>query len=349
MVVDRRIAVIGAGNSGYALAADLSLAGYEVNLYGSKKRGNLDPVIKCGGIELIGVARKGFAKVSRVTTDIAEAIVGTKLVMITYQSHEHEVLAKLCAPHLEDGQTIVLMPGDLGSVLFAKILKEKGVCKHIKIAETTTAMYDSRCVTGEARVKINTVLPNYIAAFPAKDTKSVLDEVTEVYPDLLPGKNVLEVALGSTNFGHVPTTILNTGTVEAPGRPFYAYGEAETPSVLTTIRAVEREINAIIKKLELRNFFLEHNKLLAKQPRPGLDKILGPKDMQHRFITEDCQIGLVFRASLGDMIGVPTPVTKALITLASEINGTDYFTEGRTVERLGISRLSIEELNEFFA
>lgn len=348
-MANRRIAVIGAGNCGYALAADLTLAGYEVNLYGSKERGNLDPVIKRGGIELIGVARKGFAKVSRVTTDIAEAIVGAKLVMITYQSHEHEALARLCAPYLEDGQTIVLVPGDLGSVVFAKTLKEEGVCKHIKIAETRTAMYGSRRVIGEARVNIDTVFPNYIAAFPAQDTKSVLDEVTEVYPDLLPGKNVLEVALGFTNFIHVPMTILNTGTVEAPGRPFYIYGEAKTPSVLTITRAVEREISAVIKKLGLRNFFLEEDKLLTKQPRPGLDKILGPKDMQHRFITEDCQIGLVLRASLGDMIGVPTPVTKALITLASEINGTDYFTEGRTVERLGISGLSIKELNEFFA
>jgi len=349
LLVDRRIAVIGAGNNGYALAADLTLAGYEVNLYGSKERGNLNPVIASGGIELTGVAREGFAKIKRVTTEIAEAIAGAKLILITYQALGHETLAKQCAPYLEDGQTVLLVPGDLGSVLFAKILKENGVNRDIKIAETRTAFYGSRRVIGDSKVVVNSIFLNHIAAFPAKDTKSVIEELKEIYSDLLPGKNVLEVALGSTNFGHVPTTILNTGIVEAPRLPFYNYGKAKTPSVAKIIQAVKREINTIIKKLELRNLFLEHNKFLAKQARPGHEKILGPKNMQHRFITEDCQIGLVLRASLGDMIGVPTPVTKSLITLASEINGTNYFTEGRTMKRLGISGMSTKELNEFLA
>ena len=70
--------------------------------------------------------------------------------------------------------------------------------------------------------------------------------------------------------------------------------------------------------------------------------------MQHRMITEDCPYILVPLASIGEMIGVPTPVTRALITLASEVNGADYFAEGRNVEHLGISGMSIDQLNKFF-
>jgi len=348
-LTNKRIAVIGAGNSGYAIATDLTLAGYEVNLYGSKERGNLDPIIKRGGIELTGSGRRGFAKISRVTTDIAEAIAGAKLVFICYQTQGHEALAKLCASYLEDGQTIVLMPGNLSSILFDKIIKEEGIHKDIKIAETKSAMYGSRRVAGEAKVEIGEVIEKHIAAFPARDTKSVLDEMEKLYPNrLLPGKNVLEIALANRNpFLHVPVCILNIGAIEAPGRPFYPYSERHAPSVQKIGVAVLRENSAVTKKLGLADLARPMDQL-TQRPTPGMDKTLGPKDTQHRFITEDVPYGLVITASLGDMIGIPTPVTKALITLASEINGTDYFTEGRTVERLGISGLSIEELNEFF-
>jgi 3-hydroxyisobutyrate dehydrogenase-like beta-hydroxyacid dehydrogenase len=57
----KKIAVIGAGHGGYGMAADLRLAGYEVHFYGSKARGNLEPVIKREGIykdNRSGVARK---------------------------------------------------------------------------------------------------------------------------------------------------------------------------------------------------------------------------------------------------------------------------------------------------
>ncbi|MFC1899528.1 NAD/NADP octopine/nopaline dehydrogenase family protein [Chloroflexota bacterium] len=346
---NKKIAVIGAGNCGYALAADLTLSGYEINLYGSKKRGNLTPVVENGGIELTGAGRNGFAEINCATTNIAEAIAGTKIIIITYQTQQQEALAEICAPHLEDGQTIILTPGNLSSVLFTKIIKEHGINKDIKIAETRSAIYGCRRINGKPEVNIINLIPNNIAAFPSRNTEIVLNEMRELYPDILPGKNVLEIALSFTNFTHVPPMILNTGTVEIPRRPFYIYGEANTPSIKRVTLALQKENASIIKKLGLSNLSLLEEQMKMRQLPSGLDKVPGPKNMQHRYILEDCQIGLVFRASLGDMIGIPTPVSKALITLASEINGTDYFTQGRTMEHLGISGLSTKELNEFFA
>jgi len=49
---------------------------------------------------------------------------------------------------------------------------------------------------------------------------------------------------------------------------------------------------------------------------------------------------------LGDLANVPTPVCKAIITLLSKVNGVDYFREGRNLERLGISGLSIDQLKK---
>ncbi|MBC8249839.1 MAG: hypothetical protein H8E90_09190 [Anaerolineales bacterium] len=51
-----RIAVLGAGNAGHAMAADLALAGLQVNLYELPEfERNLGPIQERGGIEITGV------------------------------------------------------------------------------------------------------------------------------------------------------------------------------------------------------------------------------------------------------------------------------------------------------
>ena len=67
-----RIAVIGAGNGGQAVAGFLGLSGHIVSLY------DIDiPKIESlkgkKGIQLEGKI-KGFGKMDRITTDIAEAV-----------------------------------------------------------------------------------------------------------------------------------------------------------------------------------------------------------------------------------------------------------------------------------
>ena len=58
--------------------------------------------------------------------------------------------------------------------------------------------------------------------------------------------------------------------------------------------------------------------------------------------------GLRLISSIGDMVGVETPVSDARITIASVEDEKDYWKEGRTVEELGIPRgLNIQELNSF--
>lgn len=347
----KKIAVVGAGHGGYAMAADLTLAGHEVHFYGSRERGNLKPVMRRGGIELTGIAREGFARISRVTTDIAEALEDAGIVMVAVQSLGHEALAELCAPHLEEGQTLVILPGNFGSVLFSSALKEKGISKDIKIAETSAFPYAARRVIGEARVHISQFLPLHTAAFPASETAVVLNEVKDLYPDLFqPAKNAMEVALSNPNCFHLPICIMNTAVIEKLSGEFYPYSQGASPSVIKTIEAVWRERGAVLAKLGLTERFpFKWHKEFFENLTPPQAVITGPTNMQHRMITEDCPYILVPLASIGEMIGVPTPITRALITLASEVNGTDYFAEGRNVERLGISGMSIDQLNEFFA
>ncbi len=56
---------------------------------------------------------------------------------------------------------------------------------------------------------------------------------------------------------------------------------------------------------------------------------------------------MALMVSLANMVNVSMPVSAGLIALASAINKTDYLAEGRTVQKLGLSRMNTDELNKF--
>ncbi len=349
MVEARSITVIGAGNVGCAIAADLTLAGHEVVLYEMPKFSEkIDPIVQSGGIKLSGVGRMGFAKIHKVTTDITEAVRGTRIIMIATIGWAHKAIAELCAPYLEDGQTVILISAQFGSLEFRKIIKEKRPDLYVRIAETISAPYGARReVTGKAEVIIRSrVYGLGLAALPARHTEQVMDEIRELYPDtFVAGKNVVEVGLSNINpLLHPGPALLMTGSIESSeSNLMYA---RFTPSILKVVEAMFQERNAILNVLGLRELY-SFEKLKENTADPEVQRLQGPSDMHHRFITEDCPMGLVALTSLGDLASVPTPVCKAIITLISEIIGIDYFKEGRNLERLGISGLSRDELGKF--
>ena len=59
---------------------------------------------------------------------------------------------------------------------------------------------------------------------------------------------------------------------------------------------------------------------------------------------EDTVSGIVPLASIGHMLGVETPVMDAFILIASIICGRDFKAEGRTVDKLGLSGKSLDEI-----
>lgn len=60
-----RIAIIGAGNGGCAVAGDMTLAGHECRLFEFPEfADNIVPIQDTGGIEVTGIARTGFARLA---------------------------------------------------------------------------------------------------------------------------------------------------------------------------------------------------------------------------------------------------------------------------------------------
>ena len=126
----KKIAILGAGNGGFAFSGHLALKGFEVRLYEDPKFGkNIEEVKVKGGIEVSGVI-KGFGKVALASTDIASVLAGVKVVMIPVPAFAQMAIFEAALPYLEDGQIVVFWPGNFGEILAKKIMKEKGVVVH---------------------------------------------------------------------------------------------------------------------------------------------------------------------------------------------------------------------------
>lgn len=351
--MDKQIAVIGAGGTGQAAAADLTLAGFQVSLFEQAKFAkSLEPVSKQGGINLKGAGRTGFVRIHKITSDIEGAIKGAKVIVIAVVASRHQEIASLCAPHLKDGQIIVISPGNAGSLIFADQIKKKEVKGRVMIAEFEGNLYPCR-VIGPGEVII--ALPyktKYIAAFPAKDTCQVIEGLKGIY-DTTAATNVFEAALNSPNVViHLAASLLNIGSIEQSGGEYYLYKSGLTPSVLRCVEAVHAEKRHLFNVLGYRdNSPLEHLKKVARQTEfPELDLfrgLIGPTSAQHRYITEDASVCVSLMNSLGELIGVPMPLSKAIVEVATTINQVNYLEEGRTLEKLGLTGLNADQLNRF--
>jgi opine dehydrogenase len=81
--------------------------------------------------------------------------------------------------------------------------------------------------------------------------------------------------------------------------------------------------------------------------QPGYRGIRAPATLNHRYITEDVPMSLVPIAALGQRYGVQVRCMDSIIRLACIIHCTDYWRRGRTLDRLGIERLSVGEIMRY--
>lgn len=80
------------------------------------------------------------------------------------------------------------------------------------------------------------------------------------------------------------------------------------------------------------------------QKNAGYRGILAPRTLKMRYIEEDIPFSLVPIASVGKMFNIDTPTINSVIRLGSALNSCDYWSQGRTVESLGITGLSLRDL-----
>jgi opine dehydrogenase len=353
------IAVLGGSNGGYATAADLTLAGHRVRLW-RRSAAELAAVRDAGAITLEAEERQGVARIALVTTDVAEALAGVEVVVIPLPATTHEDLAKRLAPHLTEQQIVLLTPGTLGAYVLAReIARADGALPHA-IAETGTLPYLTR-KTGPATVRAPVRAANLpTGVFPASRTGPVLQRLAEVFPSIRPSRDAFDAAL--TNAGpiiHPPLVLLNAGAIDS-GR-FDIHAAGTTPSVRRVIDAVDRERVAAREALGYPGPHYEQATIYdetraaeglygagakAKLVASGLwDETLG---LDHRYVTEDVELGLAFLDSAARTGGVDAPTTGGLLQIFGALLGRQLGGRGRALEALGLGDYTLREIRTFF-
>ena len=75
--------------------------------------------------------------------------------------------------------------------------------------------------------------------------------------------------------------------------------------------------------------------------------IKAPRSLRVRYLIEDVPTGLVPIVSLARLAGLEAPVSEAITNIAGALLGTDFWQTGRTLARLGLEGMSIQEIIQY--
>jgi opine dehydrogenase len=361
MTAPERYTVIGAGHGGKAMAAHLALMGFKVTLW-NRTYEHIQAIRKRKGLDLESCegGPHGFASLALVTADLQAALDNAQVIMVVLPSSAHAEIARYAAPHLKSGQIIVLHPGrTCGALEFDKVIRENGCTADVTVSEAETFIYASRSDgPAQARIfRIKEAVP--LAALPATRNELVLEAIQPAYPQFIDGINVLHTGLNNMGAIFHPTlTLLNAGWIEATHGDFQFYIDGVTPSTARLLEVLDRERVTVASALGIRaRTAMEWLQMAyntagedlneAIHNQPGYYGIKAPTSLKHRYIFEDVPMSLVPIASLGQRYGVSVRGMDSVIRLACIIHRTDYWRRGRTVDKLGLSELSVSELTRY--
>lgn len=348
-----KIAVIGAGCGGQAIAGFLASKGNEVNLF-NRSQERILPLMDKNTIELQGEIQ-AIGKLNQVTTNIRDAITGAELIMVVTTATGHYDVARLLAPHLKEGQTIVLNPGrTFGSLEFLNTLLAEGLVADINVAEANTLIYATRTLKpGLSNIK-GIKKSVSVSVFPYHRTHQVVSILNKNYPYFYAVDNFLTTSLGNIGAVFHPTIALMNKDKIKRQESFDFYREGATREIVELMEKVDDERRNIARKFgvevqSLKEWLCERYNLQednlydALHNNPFYRGLPAPTTLNMRYLTEDIPTGLVPFSELGKAVGVETRNIDMLINMASKELKVDFREKGRNLQRLGLNPRTIYE------
>jgi opine dehydrogenase len=353
-----KIAVLGGGNGSFATAGDFALQGHEVRLW--RRDAHLIAEHRAAGSRVVLKDSNGRhdVQLALVTTDIAEAVRGTELILCPVPAFAQLDIARLLVPHLGDGQVVFLPPATFGSMIFAKAARDAGNRAIACFAETGTLPWLTRkhgplevAITIRARR-----LP--VGVFPLKNADHALAVIGRAFPGVIePCGDALSGAL--MNAGpiiHPPLIVMNAGPIEHFER-WDIHKEGTQASIRRVTDALDAERIAVREGFGYGgpHFPLAHHYATEGEQwmygRGSHDRLTDSGDWrerivltEHRYMREDLRLGLSLLVSAAELAGVTTPLAKAFLAIGGAICGEDFLKGGRTLASLGLGGLGREEL-----
>lgn len=343
-----KVAVIGTGNVGVAIAADLSINGHCVSLiktsnvksetYDRLLRNNYLLYLKDNNIYT-------YTSIKSVSNDLSK-VSDADVVIITIQSTYHEDLIKRICQYLHSEQVVLVVCSYMSSFYFSKYCLELPV-----IAEATGPYLEGRV---ELNDKPNEVVfrigcrltKSPLSVFNDNQKEECMDKLQSLYKGFSADYSVIESALLNPNMVlHTVGAIMSIPRIEFSDGNFCMYREAysrKNNATLNIMEQLDKEKMYVLDALGGRKINIyDAGGFLGKDPLESFfkysessDRAISPTSIHSRYITEDVSQGLVLLEDIADVLGVKHPVTSSLINIASTALEKDFRKEGRTLDKL---------------
>lgn len=352
-----KVSVLGTGNVGIAIAADLSIKGNDVTLIktSDKPSESFERLKKNGNrVHLKENGKYTETYINKLTYNLAD-VMDADVIFITIQSIYHEQLAKRLVGFLCSDQVVVIVCSYMSSFFLTKN------CGDIPMIAETTGPYL------EGRVELNDKPDEVVFRVGCRLTRSPLSvfhkhradecmaKLKTLYVGFSNDYSIIESALLNPNLViHTCGAVMSIPRIEYCNGNFCMYREAYSRKNQATINVMfklDEEKKKVLIALNSRPIdILEAGGFLKGMDSfyeysESIDRAISPTSVHSRYITEDVSQGLVLLESIAKRVGVDTPITTSLIDLAGAALGTDFRKDGRTIERLCAVRY-IDHLSE---
>lgn len=354
-----RVTIIGAGNSGLAMAAHLSQKGDQVTLwnrsYATIEKLMETHIIKCEGIV------SGEIPIDIVTDNIKIALQDPEIILITTPASSHNELAKLIGENIKKSTVIVLNPGrTFGALKFRNIYQKTNKQFPQVVGEAQTCMYTCRKTAADAVeiIAIKESVP--IFALGLEADQNILDFLpNNLRPYFSEVDSMIQSSIGNVGMIlHCAPLLLNAGWTENELNTYSYYYDGISPTIGAFLAKIDAERVAVSEALGnkvestkewlQRTYDVEGDSLYACiQNVEAYKTIEAPKSLCHRYIYEDVPCGLVPLEAIGLKLGLDMAYTTLIVDLACKLLEVDFRKTGRNLRSLGISEDSDEFLKIF--
>ncbi len=351
-----KVAVLGCGNGGKAVAAELAYNGAQVRIYEAIPNDDFRKLQQSREIKLKGAVELK-ATIHMVTEDLGKAVRGSTMIVVVLPSFAHEEVFKNLIPYLEEGQHVVVIPGNYATFLMRRLMKELGVTVGVTLSETVSLPYACRATSFDTVQIYKKKLRMKLATWPVAMNGEILNRMNAILEIFIPGINVLEIAMDNPNFiVHPIPTLLNVASIEKNPKGWRHYIDGISPTVSIALHEMDQERIMIGKAFgldlsdtlsALKTFYGDNEAEsiyeYVNSDQSPYKEIFG-QDVFGRYVSEDLPYLAVPAQSLARIAGVKTPWIDLIIRLGSLIHHRDYQKKGYNEAHLGIDDMSLEEI-----
>jgi opine dehydrogenase len=349
-----RVSILGAGAVAYGAAAYLARAGHDPMLWSPSGERTAE---LAAGKPLVATNAIEGTSTPRVASSCADAVVNADVVMVALPGYGHRHVLDAAAPHLREGQPIIISSHlSFGALYLSRLLAQRGIRAPIIAWGTTltTGRQESRTAVNVATVRQRVDL----ATVPERAGDDGLALCTTLFGEhFVKREGLLAIALSNLNpQNHLAIAMLNLTRMERGET--WGQGENVTPSVGRLIEALDLERLAIAQAFGVsvrtvqEHFSLsfhvpmgsvsEMNQEMHRQGRGGF----GPKSAQSRYVLEDVPFGLLPTVALGRLVGRPATLHEAGMAIFSAAYGRDFTRDNDLLPTLGLDALSAPALQQ---